>query len=140
MLTTEEMEGAEVAVPGAELVPEFAWWLGELISGDGSDLHLKAGSAPKIRQAGGRLIALERPALTHADCDALTKTIVPPGRRERFETAGEVDFAYGLPSAGRFRVNVFRQRGPGDGHARSGEDHHARRDDRAHQPIKAGPQ
>ncbi len=41
----------------------------------------------------------------------MAKTIVPPDRRERFETAGEVDFAYGLPSVGRFRVNVFRQRG-----------------------------
>ncbi len=53
LLTTEEMEGAEVAVPGAELVPEFAWWLGELISGDGSDLHLKAGSAPRSDRPAG---------------------------------------------------------------------------------------
>jgi twitching motility protein PilT len=36
--------------------------------------------------------------------------IIPEDRRERFHRAGEVDFAYGIPSVGRFRVNVFRQR------------------------------
>jgi twitching motility protein PilT len=43
--------------------------------------------------------------------EAIGAAIVPPDRVERFEAAGEIDFAYSLPGVGRFRVNVFRQRG-----------------------------
>jgi len=43
--------------------------------------------------------------------EAIGAAIVPPDRLERFEAAGEIDFAYSLPGVGRFRVNVFRQRG-----------------------------
>ena len=111
MLTAEGMEGGQVAAPSGDLVAEFAGWLRDLVADEGSDLHIKAGSPPKIRQADGRLVALEHAPLTHQDSEAIARTIIPEDRRERFHSAGEVDFAYGIPSVGRFRVNVFRQRG-----------------------------
>jgi twitching motility protein PilT len=57
------------------------------------------------------LLPLEREHLSHDEMEAIGTAIVPPERVERFKAAGEVDFAYSLPGVGRFRVNVFRQRG-----------------------------
>ncbi|HEY7659038.1 MAG TPA: PilT/PilU family type 4a pilus ATPase, partial [Actinomycetota bacterium] len=94
----------------AGIVEEFNGWLRELMGRDGSDLHVKVGTAPKIRDAGA-LVPLDRAPLTHDETETIAATIVPPERLERFREAGEVDFAYSLPSVGRFRVNVFRQRG-----------------------------
>jgi twitching motility protein PilT len=107
----QETEAGPATMPGADLMTEFTGWLRELVAGEGSDLHLKAGSPPKIRQGDGRLVALGRAPLSHDQSEAVARAIVPEDRRERFHVAGEVDFAYGVPSVGRFRVNVFRQRG-----------------------------
>ena len=95
--------------PG-NVVEELHGWLAELVARDGSDLHIKVGSPPKIRDTGS-LVALKREPLTPEETRTISDAIVPQGRTERFETAGEVDFAYSIPKLGRFRVNVFRQRG-----------------------------
>ena len=92
------------------ILGEFHGWLAELLAGDGSDLHVKVATAPKLRIS-GELVPLDRAPLTNAETEAIAEAIVPENRRERFRTAGEVDFAYSLPGFGRFRVNVFRQRG-----------------------------
>ena len=92
------------------VVDEFNGWLALLVERNGSDLHVKVGTPPKMRQSGA-LLPLDREPLSHDEMDAIGKSIIPPERVERFETAGEVDFAYSLPGVGRFRVNVFRQRG-----------------------------
>jgi twitching motility protein PilT len=63
-----------------------------------------------MRQSGA-LLPLEREHLSHAEMEAIGTAIVPPERVDRFEASGEIDFAYSLPGVGRFRVNVFRQRG-----------------------------
>jgi Tfp pilus assembly pilus retraction ATPase PilT len=55
--------------------------------------------------------APQRPHLASADRVGIGEEIVPAERVERFHASGEVDFAYSLPGVGRFRVNVFRQRG-----------------------------
>jgi twitching motility protein PilT len=93
-----------------DVVEEFKGWLTDLSRSDGSDLHVKAGTPPKVRRS-GVLAPLDRSPLSDVETRAIAEAIVPPDRRERFESAGEVDFAYSLPSVGRFRVNVFRQRG-----------------------------
>ena len=111
MLTAEEMEGGHVAAPSEDLMAEFTGWLRDLVAEEGSDLHLKAGSPPKIRQGDGRLVALAHAPLSPQESESIAGTIIPEDRRERFHSAGEVDFAYGVTSVGRFRVNVFRQRG-----------------------------
>jgi len=49
--------------------------------------------------------------LSSQDADLLAKAIIPSNRQSRFEDDGEVDFAHSVPGVGRFRANVFRQRG-----------------------------
>jgi len=94
----------------AGVVGELHGWLTELIEREGSDLHVKVGTPPKLRIAGA-LAPMDRAALSHDETEAIAEAIVPADRRARFEAAGEVDFAYSIPQVGRFRVNVFRQRG-----------------------------
>jgi twitching motility protein PilT len=92
------------------IVEEYNGWLSLLVERNGSDLHVKVGTPPKVRQSGA-LLPLDREPLSHDEMEAIGTAIVPHERVERFEVAGEVDFAYSLPGVGRFRVNVFRQRG-----------------------------
>ena len=99
-----------VAPPMAGTAVELVEWLQELASGDGSDLHLKANSPPMIRSV-GRLTRLDRPPVGAKELSELAKVVVPPNRRDRFDEDGEVDFAHSVPGVGRFRANVFRQRG-----------------------------
>ncbi len=92
------------------IVGEFNGWLAELLQRKGSDLHVKVGAPPKFREAGA-LVPLDRTPLTHFETEAIGNAIVPSDRMERLRTTGEVDFAYSLAGVGRFRANVFRQRG-----------------------------
>ncbi len=92
------------------IVEEFNGWLAQLVDGEGSDLHVKVGSSPKIRLAHG-LSKVEREPLTHEETELIADGIIPEDRKQRFRDNGEVDFAYSLAHVGRFRVNVFRQRG-----------------------------
>jgi twitching motility protein PilT len=93
-----------------QIVPEFNSWLEELVKGEGSDLHVKVGSAPMLRLPHG-LDRLERDPLTAIETQAIADAIIPSDRREAFRERGEVDFAYSVHNVGRFRANVFRQRG-----------------------------
>jgi twitching motility protein PilT len=81
-----------------------------LVEADGSDLHLKAGSPPLIR-VDGLLRRLGDTRLLTDDTARVAGFIMPPDRRQAMETQNEADFAYSLAGVGRFRVNVFRQRG-----------------------------
>ena len=92
------------------VVVEFVDWLRALASGDGSDLHVKVNSPPMIRVR-GELRRSTRPPLTPEEMAALAEAVVPVNRRPRFEDDGEVDFAHSVPGVGRFRANVFLQRG-----------------------------
>jgi twitching motility protein PilT len=101
----------EPTEPAAQqLVEQLHRWLAELVQVSGSDLHVKVGSAPRIREE-GRLLGLLRPPFTPEETDALAREVVPAWRRPDFDERGEVDFAYSVPGLGRFRVNAFRQRG-----------------------------
>jgi twitching motility protein PilT len=91
-------------------VAEFDGWLRDLMEGQGSDLHVKVGSPPMIRLSSG-LQRLDRDPITPMETAAIAECIVPSDRRETFEKTGEVDFAYSLKDVGRFRANVFKQRG-----------------------------
>jgi twitching motility protein PilT len=92
------------------ILAEMEGWLRTLVESDGSDLHVKVGSPPMVRQE-GRLIRLDRPPLTAEETNAIAQAILPSDRVERFTEKGEVDFAYSVNGLGRFRTNVFRQRG-----------------------------
>ncbi len=92
------------------IVEEFNGWLTELVNSEGSDLHVKVGSPPMIRMPNG-LERMSREPLSNEETEGIADVIVPDERKARFEANGEVDFAYSIPQVGRYRVNVFRQRG-----------------------------
>ncbi len=94
----------------SSILDEFNSWLLQLMSGEGSDLHVKVGSPPMLRLPDG-LTRLDRPALTGPEIKDLAEAIIPDDRLARFNENGEVDFAHSVPNVGRFRANVFRQRG-----------------------------
>ncbi len=89
---------------------DLAALLRTLAENDGSDLHLKVGSPPLIR-VDGLLQRLEGPRLTPQDTQLLAQSIMPPDRRGWLEQKKETDFALSVPGVGRFRANVFYQRG-----------------------------
>ena len=76
-----------------------------------SDLHLSVGVPPKVRVFGD-LVDIEGCAvLTPADTAELGYSIIPPQLVQRFEEQGELDFSYAIMGEGRYRANVFHQRG-----------------------------
>ncbi len=76
-----------------------------------SDLHLKVG-VPPILRIDGRLVPLDTEKRTTQE-DALTiaLSIMNPAQKIKFKEKNELDMAYAVPGLGRFRVNVFQQRG-----------------------------
>jgi twitching motility protein PilT len=75
-----------------------------------SDLHLKVGSPPYLRILGS-LRSLDLPRLTARELEAVADQLLTPGQRKEFETASEIDFAFGIAGLARFRSNFYRQRG-----------------------------
>jgi twitching motility protein PilT len=76
-----------------------------------SDLHIKAGSYPMMRLRGGLVPVTEDQRLSHEDVVTMTAAVMSRLHAEKFKDAQEVDLAYGVAGLGRFRVNVFQQRG-----------------------------
>ena len=76
-----------------------------------SDLHLKVGSFPMMRIRGALLPASEYKHLDHEDVVAMSAAIMSSLQRQKFKDSQEVDLAYSIPGLGRFRCNVFQQRG-----------------------------
>ncbi|MEN6429882.1 MAG: PilT/PilU family type 4a pilus ATPase, partial [Coriobacteriales bacterium] len=76
-----------------------------------SDLHLKVGSPPAIRLNGKLVVLHDLPSLTAEATKALALGMMDERQRQSFENHRELDFAYSLSGVGRFRVNIFRQRG-----------------------------
>jgi twitching motility protein PilT len=76
----------------------------------GSDLHLKVGSPPAYR-IDGSLHLSDLAIVTPQNTEEWAIQLLPERSREEFERHNEADFAYGLPSLGRYRVNIYRQRG-----------------------------
>ncbi len=76
-----------------------------------SDIHLKAGLPPIYRIDGTLRPLPKAPRISPEQTEQITEEIMNDLQRERFETACEVDLAYGVPGLGRFRVNAFTQRG-----------------------------
>lgn len=81
------------------------------IKNNASDVHFKSGLPPILRVY-GRLVpvkGMER--LLSEDVERLANTIMQEEHKERFKRDRQVDFAYSVPGLGRFRANVFQQRG-----------------------------
>jgi twitching motility protein PilT len=76
-----------------------------------SDLHLKVGSYPMMRIRGELVPVGEAKKLDHEDVVAMSSSVMSTAQRQKFKEAQEVDLAYSVPGLGRFRCNVFQQRG-----------------------------
>jgi len=76
----------------------------------GSDLHLSIGSPPQVR-VDGHLRPLELPPLTPETIKSLAYSVLTDVQKKKFEETWELDLAFGLRNVGRFRCNVFNQKG-----------------------------
>ena len=88
----------------------FKTVLQQLVQRGASDLHLKVGRAPTLRLH-GELTPLEMPALRPEDLKTLAEQLMTPRQVKEFTDNKECDFAIGVPGIGRFRCNVYQQRG-----------------------------
>jgi twitching motility protein PilT len=81
------------------------------IERDASDLHLKVGTHPVIRVDGELQQLTEFKRLMQEDTVAMAFSIMNARQKQRFKEEFEIDIAYSVPGLGRFRCNVFQQRG-----------------------------
>jgi len=76
-----------------------------------SDIHITPGTPPVIR-ASGELLRFGKDKLMPDDTEALAKEIFAiSDYSKKFEENGEVDFSFALGEYGRFRANIYKQRG-----------------------------
>ena len=81
------------------------------VASGASDLHLKVGSYPMMRVNGTLVVASEEKRLDRADTETMAGLLFTPEHKETFRNHQEVDLAYSVAGLGRFRCNVFQQRG-----------------------------
>src|SRR4029078_2958404 len=81
------------------------------VASGASDLHLKVGSYPMMRVNGTLVVASEEKRLDRNDTEAIAQGILGPDHVEKFKRNQDVDLAHRIDGLGRFRVNVFQQRG-----------------------------
>ena len=75
-----------------------------------SDLHLKVGRPPTLRLHSD-LVPLDMPPMRPEDLRSLAEHLLPPAQLREFVEQREADFAINVPGIGRFRVNVYQQKG-----------------------------
>jgi twitching motility protein PilU len=80
-----------------------------LSSQDGSDLYLSTG-APPCAKFNGVLKALSAEPLKAGEVAAIADAVMDSAQREEFERELEMNLAISIPSVGRFRINIFKQR------------------------------
>jgi twitching motility protein PilT len=76
-----------------------------------SDLHLKVGSHPVLRIDGELTSLVELKRLMQEDTISMAFSIMNARQKQRFKDDFEIDIAYSVPGLGRFRCNIFQQRG-----------------------------
>src|SRR5256884_9319729 len=76
-----------------------------------SDLHLKVGNFPHIRIDGELAPLSEQPRVSAEDMLSMAFSMMSNRQKQKFKETAELDMAYGVAGLGRFRVNVFQQRG-----------------------------
>jgi twitching motility protein PilT len=76
-----------------------------------SDLHLKVGNHPVLRINGELQPLVELKRLMQENTIAMSFSMMNDYQKERFKNENELDMAYSVAGLGRFRCNVFRQRG-----------------------------
>ena len=80
------------------------------VDGGASDIHVKVGT-PVIFRISRELISIECPVPTEQWMNKIIEGITPIHLKKKLEEDREVDFSYYVPEVGRFRTNLFQQRG-----------------------------
>ncbi|MBS3948918.1 MAG: type IV pilus twitching motility protein PilT [Dethiobacter sp.] len=91
-------------------LPTISELMAQVSEKKASDLHISVRVPPIIRLH-GELIRLEYPPLMPDDTEAMAKQILSERQWALFTERGEIDFSIGIAGIGRYRVNVYRQRG-----------------------------
>lgn len=81
-----------------------------MVAQNASDLHISTNSPPKLR-IDGNLIPIKSDMLTSAQTRALCLSLLSDEQRQKFDAENELDFSFGIDNVGRFRGNIFVQRG-----------------------------
>src|SRR5215469_16622748 len=76
-----------------------------------SDLHLKVGNYPHLRIDGELTPLTDQPRISAEDMLNMAFSMMSNRQKQKFKETAELDMAYGVAGLGRFRVNVFQQRG-----------------------------
>ena len=84
--------------------------LQHVVATGSSDLHLTVGRPPTVRLR-GRLRSLNTKVLEPDDTVSLMKSIAPERNQQELQEVGSSDFGFAFGDAGRFRVNIFKQKG-----------------------------
>ncbi|HET7600526.1 MAG TPA: PilT/PilU family type 4a pilus ATPase [Gemmatimonadales bacterium] len=101
---------AEPTAGGAPAAFNFKQAIAQMIQRNGSDLLLKVGRSPTVR-VNGELATLEMAPLKPEDLKLLAEQVMTPRQVKEFAEKKEADFAIGVPGVGRFRTNIYQQRG-----------------------------
>ena len=88
----------------------FQQYLKAAVDAGASDVHVKVGG-PVIVRINRTLIEVQGPAPTEEWLNSIVTAMCPKHARERLDRDREVDFSYYAPGLGRFRTNVFQQKG-----------------------------
>ena len=75
-----------------------------------SDVHITVGVPPKMR-VNGTLLTMEGERLMPEDTMRMANSVMKDVQKQRFEEKGEVDMSFAIAGQGRYRVNVYKQRG-----------------------------
>ncbi len=76
-----------------------------------SDLHLKVGNHPYLRIDGSLHPLAEQPRISPEEMLSMAFSMMTNRQKQKFKETAELDLSYGVPGLGRFRVNIFQQRG-----------------------------
>src|SRR6201986_5661740 len=76
-----------------------------------SDLHLKVGNYPHLRIDGDLFPLTDQPRVSAEDMLNMAFSMMSARQKQKFKETTEIDMAYGVAGLGRFRVNIFQQRG-----------------------------
>ncbi len=91
---------------------EITEFLRVIVEKEASDGHIKAGSSPVVRTPNGGLEILHGfPVFSAEDTERIAYSIMRPLQKEQFEKTSELDISYACDSIGRFRINIYRQKG-----------------------------
>ncbi len=98
-------QGKEISMP--QTVEEI---LSAAKKAGASDVHITVGIPPKMR-VNGKLIMMEGERLMPADTMTIAESVMNDVQKVRFEEKGEVDMSFAIAGEGRYRVNIYKQRG-----------------------------